>query len=74
VTRNRIAGVLAFSRRSRHSRQTQPHFGAKEKFMAKSQNHGNKEAKKPKQVKTPAPMASEGLLAKVGASPGAKKG
>jgi hypothetical protein len=41
--------------------------------MAKSQKHGNKEAKKPKQVKLPAPMASEGLLAKAGAGPGANK-
>jgi hypothetical protein len=43
--------------------------------MAKSQKHGNKEAKKPKQVKapSPAPVASEGLLAKAGAGPGANK-
>ena len=40
--------------------------------MAKSQKHGNKGAKKPKQIKTPAPMASEGLLAKA-AGPGANK-
>jgi len=30
--------------------------------MAKSQKHGNKEAKKPKQIKAPAPVMSEGLL------------
>ena len=41
--------------------------------MAKSQKHGNKEAKKPKQIKSPTPMASEGLLAKAGAGPGANK-
>jgi hypothetical protein len=41
--------------------------------MAKSQKHGNKEAKKPKQIKAPAPSASDGLLAKAGAGPGANK-
>jgi hypothetical protein len=41
--------------------------------MAKSQKHGNKEAKKPKQAKVPAPMATEGLLAKAGGGPGANK-
>jgi hypothetical protein len=51
----------------------QPHFGAKEKLMAKSQKHGNKEAKKPKQIKTPLPAVTEGLLAKAGGGPGASK-
>jgi hypothetical protein len=41
--------------------------------MAKSQKHGNKEAKKPKQIKTATPATSEGLLAKAGAGPGANK-
>ena len=41
--------------------------------MAKSQKHGNKEAKKPKQVKAPAIIQAEGLLAKAGAGPGANK-
>jgi hypothetical protein len=41
--------------------------------MAKSQKHGNKEAKKPKQIKAPMPVVSEGLLAKAGAGPGANK-
>jgi len=41
--------------------------------MAKSQKHGNKEAKKPKQIKVPLPMATDGLLAKAGAGPGANK-
>lgn len=33
--------------------------------MAKSQKHSNREAKKPKQVKTAAPIPSEGLLGKI---------
>jgi hypothetical protein len=43
--------------------------------MAKSQKHGNKEAKKPKQIKAPAPVPvmSEGLLAKAGVGAGANK-
>jgi hypothetical protein len=41
--------------------------------MAKSQKHGNKEAKKPKQIKASMPMVSEGLLAKAGSGPGANK-
>jgi hypothetical protein len=41
--------------------------------MAKSQKHGNKEAKTPKQIKAPVPVVSEGLLAKAGAGPGANK-
>lgn len=41
--------------------------------MAKSQKHGNKEAKKPKQVKAPAPLAADGLLAKAGAGAGSNK-
>ena len=41
--------------------------------MAKSQKHGNKEAKKPKQVKVAAPASTEGLLAKAGTGTGANK-
>ena len=44
--------------------------------MAKSQKHGNREVKKPKQVKSaPASVAGEGLLAKagVGGAPSSKK-
>ena len=41
--------------------------------MAKSQKHGNKEAKKPKQIKLPPPMLTEGLLANAGAGPGTNK-
>ena len=41
--------------------------------MAKSQKLGNKEAKKPKQIKLPPPMLTEGLLAKAGAGPGTNK-
>lgn len=41
--------------------------------MAKSQKHGNKEAKKPKQIKAPPLVAAEGLLAKAGAGPGANR-
>jgi hypothetical protein len=41
--------------------------------MAKSQKHGNKEAKEPKEVKAHAPMASEGMLANAGAGPSANK-
>ncbi len=41
--------------------------------MAKSQKHGNKEAKKPKQIKAAAPVASDGLLAKAGIGAGANK-
>jgi len=41
--------------------------------MAKSQKHGNREAKKPKQAKAPAPV-TEGLFSKVGATgPGVNK-
>jgi hypothetical protein len=43
--------------------------------MAKSQKHGNKEAKKPKAVKIAAPLAGEGLLSKANMSaPGKKRG
>jgi hypothetical protein len=39
--------------------------------MAKSQKHGNREAKKPKKVKTPpSPVATEGLLTRAGSDPG----
>jgi hypothetical protein len=41
--------------------------------MAKSQKRGNKEAKKPKQVKVAAPALNEGLLAKAGTGAGANK-
>ena len=41
--------------------------------MAKSQKHGNKEAKKPKQVKLAPIAATAGLLAKAGTGPGANK-
>ena len=41
--------------------------------MAKSQKHGNKEAKKPKQVKVPPPVVNEGLFAKSGAGTGSNK-
>jgi hypothetical protein len=41
--------------------------------MAKSQKHGNKKAKKPKQIKPVAPLLTEGLLAKAGAGAGANK-
>ena len=41
--------------------------------MAKSQKHGNKEARKPKQVKAAAPAPGEGLLAKAGTGAGANK-
>ena len=41
--------------------------------MAKSQKHGNKEAKKPKQNKTPPPVATDGLLARAGSGPGTGK-
>ena len=41
--------------------------------MAKSQKHGNREMKKPKQAKAAAPAASEGLLGKVATAPGAGK-
>jgi hypothetical protein len=41
--------------------------------MAKSQKHGNREVKKPKQVKAAAPVASDGLLAKAGTGAGANK-
>jgi hypothetical protein len=36
--------------------------------MAKSQKHSNREAKKPKQIKIAAPLASDGLLAKASLS------
>lgn len=40
--------------------------------MAKSQKHSNREAKKPKQVKTAAPSAAaEGLLSRVNQPPSA---
>ena len=42
--------------------------------MAKSQKHGNKEAKKPKQIKAAAPVLTEGLLAKAGAGANKKRG
>jgi hypothetical protein len=42
--------------------------------MAKSQRHGNREAKKPKKIKV-APMAqTAGLLAKAGTAPASSKG
>lgn len=42
--------------------------------MAKSQRHGNKEAKKPKKFKAPiAVQLAEGLLAKAGTGPGTNK-
>ena len=41
--------------------------------MAKGQNRGNREAKKPKQVKVVAPVAAAGLLARV-TTPSKKKG
>lgn len=41
--------------------------------MAKSQKHGNKEAKKPKQIKAVAPVLTEGLLARAGTGAGAGK-
>lgn len=41
--------------------------------MAKSQKHGNKEAKKPKQIKTPAVAETAGLLSKAGTGPGTAK-
>jgi hypothetical protein len=41
--------------------------------VAKSQKHGNKEAKKPKQIKAAAPVLTEGLLAKAGTGAGANK-
>ena len=41
--------------------------------MAKSQKHGNKEAKKPKKIKAPIAVQEDGLLAKAGAGAGAYK-
>ena len=41
--------------------------------MAKSQKHGNREAKKPKQIKAAAPVLTEGLLARAGTGAGANK-
>lgn len=44
--------------------------------MAKSQKHGNREAKKPKKIKPPASAQTEGFLAKAGvgaAGPGTNK-
>ena len=41
--------------------------------MAKSQKHGNKEAKKPKAAKVAAAPATVGLLSKTGATPPNKK-
>jgi hypothetical protein len=42
--------------------------------MAKSQKHGNREAKKPKQVKVAPVAQTVGLLSKAGIGPGANKG
>lgn len=36
--------------------------------MAKGQKHGNREAKKPKQVKLATPAAGDGVIAKAGGS------
>jgi hypothetical protein len=44
-----------------------------EQLMAKSQKQGNREAKKPKQVKLAPVVESAGLLAKAGAGPGTNK-
>jgi hypothetical protein len=41
--------------------------------MAKSQKHGNKEAKKPKAVKVAAAPAAEGLIARANIGSPAKK-
>jgi hypothetical protein len=41
--------------------------------MAKSQKHGNREAKKPEQIKVAAPVLTEGLLARAGTGAGANK-
>jgi hypothetical protein len=42
--------------------------------MAKSQKHGNREMKKPKQVKVAAPLAGVSLIAKANVTaPGNKK-
>lgn len=41
--------------------------------MAKSQKHGNKEAKKPKAIKVAAPPVAEGLIGKANAGSPAKK-
>lgn len=42
--------------------------------MAKSQKHSNREAKKPKQVKVPAPLDSASLLTRNQAGQPKKKG
>lgn len=42
--------------------------------MPKNQKHGNREAKKPKQVKAIAPVETAGLLARAGGAPAKKKG
>ena len=39
----------------------------------KEQKRSSREAKKPKQIKLPPPMLTEGLLAKAGAGPGTNK-
>lgn len=41
--------------------------------MPKSQKHGNREAKKPKQVKAVAPVETAGLLARAGGVQAKKK-
>ena len=42
--------------------------------MAKSQKHGNREAKKPKKVKAPpSPVVTEGPLTRAGSGSGAGK-
>jgi hypothetical protein len=41
--------------------------------MTKSQKHGNKEAKKPKQIKVAPVAESAGLLSKAGSGPGTGK-
>jgi len=41
--------------------------------MAKSQKHGNREAKKPKQSKAPQVAETVGLLSKAGVGPGTAK-
>jgi len=58
------------------SLNSQPHLMVLRSLqMAKSQKHGNKEAKKPKAVKIAAPIAGEGLLSKANMSaPGKKRG
>jgi hypothetical protein len=56
-------------------RNTTSTSGAEEIAMAKSQKHGNREAKKPKKVKaSPSPVATEGLLTRAGSGPGSGAG